>query len=376
MKRVGIIGGGLFGLAAALELSECSQVTVFEKSSRVLRGASYGNQNRFHHGYHYPRSVATGRDCLDSLPEFVARFGSALLTDFENYYCVANKGSKTSPEQYVRFCEKLHLPHDIGWPSASFLARDRIAECFQVPEPIIDLARLREIVTAEVARRPSLDLRLEAAVTGGRILHSGQKRLTITSRGRAVSRDFDYVVDCTYAHLNQFAEWVGSKPRPFQFELVEIPVVRLASRRRVGVTIMDGPFCSLLPYGATRESLLYHVEASVLDTVQAGAYEAPDCFDSNWESIVAKSAEFIPAVETARYIRSIFAVRAVDPASEDDDARRSVLVDQGHGCWSVFSGKLVAACRVAKELRRAAFGTASTGLHARASGAHRELPGR
>jgi FAD dependent oxidoreductase len=360
VKRVAIIGGGLFGLAAALETSDCSHVTVFEKSPRILHGASYGNQNRFHYGYHYPRSVATGRDCLDSLPDFVARFGESLLTDLANHYCIAKNGSKTSVEGYIEFCEELRLPHDIGWPSDSFLSRDRIAECFRVSEPIIDLVRLREIISKEVSRRPSIELRLEATVTDAKVLSTGQKRLTVASRGRVTPHDYDYVVDCTYAHLNEFAEWVGSTSRPFQFELVEIPVVRLATRQRVGVTIMDGPFCSLLPYGSSEESLLYHVEASVLDRAHARSYLAPECFDSNWESIVAQSADYIPIVGGSRYVRSIFAIRVVDPASENDDARRSVLRNHGDGCWSIFSGKLVAACRVAKELRQAAFGRDSS----------------
>ena len=359
MKHVAIIGGGLFGLAAALELADCSRVTVFEKSSRILHGASYGNQNRFHYGYHYPRSVATGRDCLDSLPDFVARFGGSLLTDLENHYCIARHGSKTSVKGYVDFCDQLHLPHDVQWPAPSFLARERIAECFRVPEPIIDLVRLRENIDREISQRPSINLRLDSTVSDGKVLPSGQKRLTVTAQGRAAPHDFDFVVDCTYAHLNELAEWVGSKPRPFQFELVEIPVVRLPTRQRLGVTVMDGPFCSLLPYGSTEESLLYHVEASVLDRAHAHSYDPPECFDSNWETIVAKSADYIPIVGSSRYVRSIFAVRAVDPASEHDDARRSVLRDHGQGCWSIFSGKLIAACRVAKELRVAAFGSTS-----------------
>jgi FAD dependent oxidoreductase len=357
MKRVAIIGGGLFGLAAALELSDCSQVTVFEKTSKILHGASYGNQNRFHFGYHYPRSLATGRDCLDSHPSFTERFGRALLSDLENYYCVAKEGSLSSVAEYVRFCDSLGLPHEVAWPGPEYLARPLIAECFRVPEPIIDLALLREIISREVARCPTVELRLETRVTDGTVLRSGQKRLTTVSPRGTETGEFDYVVDCTYAHLNQFAEWFGGTPREFQFELVEIPVVRLRSPKRVGVTIMDGPFCSLLPYGSTADSLLYHVESSVLDRVHAREYDPPECFDSNWESIVSQSSEFIPVVTDSRYVRSIFAVRVVDPKSQNDDARRSVLIDHGHGCWSIFSGKLTSALRVAQELRSAAFGS-------------------
>ncbi|HKN06157.1 MAG TPA: FAD-dependent oxidoreductase [Thermoplasmata archaeon] len=355
MKRVAVIGGGLFGLTAALELADRARVTVFERSSNILRGASYGNQNRFHFGYHYPRSAVTGRDCLASLPPFIARFGSALLSDFENYYCIAKDGSQTSATDYVRFCESLKLPHPAGWPSRDYLVRERIAACYRVPEPILDIAKLRRLLKFAIARHPNLELRLHCAVTDGRILPSGLKALTIESSGRSTGRSFDSVVDCTYSRLNELADWFGFAHRPFKFELVEVPVIRLRSARRIGVTVMDGPFCSILPNGSTRESLLYHVRGSVLDTFHGSRYDPPVCFDSNWSEIASESSEFFPAVASSEYRGSIFVVRVVDPRAERDDARRSTVIDHGSGCWSVFSGKLVTACRIALDLKSKIF---------------------
>lgn len=51
-RRMTIVGGGFFGVLAALKLSQHGfDVAIFEKQSSVLLGASYVNQNRLHRGY-------------------------------------------------------------------------------------------------------------------------------------------------------------------------------------------------------------------------------------------------------------------------------------------------------------------------------------
>ena len=61
-----IVGGGLFGLTTAIVLAEKGiNVTVLEKNYDVLKEASLVNQNRIHYGYHYPRSIETGRESIN-----------------------------------------------------------------------------------------------------------------------------------------------------------------------------------------------------------------------------------------------------------------------------------------------------------------------
>ena len=54
--RIAIIGAGFFGTACAIRLSKKHNVHLFEKKNTILCGASRANQQRFHLGYHYPRS--------------------------------------------------------------------------------------------------------------------------------------------------------------------------------------------------------------------------------------------------------------------------------------------------------------------------------
>lgn len=347
---MGVIGGGIFGLSCALSLGSHHEVTIIEKAATILAGASYGNQNRFHYGYHYPRSQATARECLDSLKLFLEKYGSAVLSDFQNYYCVANEGSKTSPEDYIKFCDTVSIPHTVEWPPETYLNRNKISVCFRVPEPILDLPLLRRIIDNQLPRYRTIDLLLRSRAVLGRKASNGKKILTVETDGIKKDFEFDYIVNATYNNLNDMCEWFGFDRRRFQYELVEIPVISIRNGKRIGLTVMDGPFCSILPYGLSRQTLLYHAKESVLDMQVAHKYVPRDCYSSNWTSIIDRSLEFMPILASVDYHYSIMAMRAVDPESERDDARRSELIEHEPGCWSIFSGKMISACKIAEEL--------------------------
>ena len=63
MKKVGIIGAGVFGCSAALELAKDFDVTVFDRANNILEGASTINHLRHHYGFHYPRLRAGTSSC-------------------------------------------------------------------------------------------------------------------------------------------------------------------------------------------------------------------------------------------------------------------------------------------------------------------------
>ena len=103
-SRVGIIGAGIFGLSCALNLDKSYEVVVFDQGDTIMAGATYANHNRHHYGFHYPRSIETAQQCLESRGQFEEMYGECCLWDFANYYCISKENTLTSPEDYVRFC--------------------------------------------------------------------------------------------------------------------------------------------------------------------------------------------------------------------------------------------------------------------------------
>ena len=110
MKKIAVIGAGIFGCSIALELNKNGfEVDLYESENDIMLKASKNNHNRIHYGYHYPRSVETANQSLEGLISFYGIFKDSIINSFPNYYCISNQNSNVSTKQYIDFCEKVGL---------------------------------------------------------------------------------------------------------------------------------------------------------------------------------------------------------------------------------------------------------------------------
>jgi hypothetical protein len=353
--KVAVIGGGIFGLSAAFELTSDFDVTVFEQNQELLKGATYANHNRHHYGYHYPRSYETARQCLESRHSFESVYGPCLVWDFKNYYAVSKTDTKTTPENYLKFCKDLDLYHKEEWPEEGAMSREKVALSLRVKEAVYDFNTLNRLVQYRLRESPKLSVLLNHRVTAGKLGDDGSKVLTVRHDAKTEEQRFDFVINATYASLNQFCDWFGFAPRQFQFNLQELAVVELPLQHKSGMTVMDGEFPSFIPLGFSNFFLLAHVVTSMLrrdSSFQTQSLIARSLnIESNWSGVQASCALQLPVVSQARYQRSIFVDRVVDAARSSDDARVTELMDHGSGCWSIFAAKVISCVSIAKKLR-------------------------
>ena len=352
--QVAIIGGGLFGVTAALVLARFCDIQLFEKASELFQGATFANHNRQHLGFHYPRSPETAFQCLESHGDFQRFYGEAEILDFPNYYCVAAHGSKVTPEQYLSFCHTVSLQYEQEFPPSGFLANGKIALSLRTNEGVCDLAAMKRIALRRIAREPTINVRTNRAVIGGAILDNGTKQLTVMGRDDAQIESFDFVINATYAHYNSFCNWFGFPCRDLQFNLQELNIVELPDRIGIGATIMDGAFPSLIPMGGTPYHLLAHVNESQLIR-ESSRQLTPllgriSVIESNWEGVLEASSEYLPVLRKARYIKSLFVDRVVDASASQTDARLTDITDHGSGCFSIFAAKLITCVSTADKL--------------------------
>lgn len=347
--KVGIVGGGLFGASCALEL-DSFHVALFEQSKELLTKASYANQNRHHHGYHYPRSEVTAKGCRDSEYDFLQLYGESLVS-FDNYYCISKYGSKTSAADYLEFCRKMSLPFEIAYPPKEFLDGSTIDVCLKVPEPIFDYYELKRLVASYLQERSNIEIRLRHRVIGCYLNSGGSKTLLVESSEGVESYTYDFIINATYSNLNQICEWLGFQPIELQFEVCEVPIVEIPIKQKIGVTVMDGLFGSILPFGRQNQYLVYHVEASIRERFVSRGPEPPlKEWRSNWPAIQDTVSQFIPIIKEAKHRESMYAVKIVDPKSEETDARVTQIIRHGEGVWSILSGKIVTCVETAKRL--------------------------
>jgi FAD dependent oxidoreductase len=349
-KHVVIIGGGIFGLTAAIVLGEKGfKVTVLEKGNDLMQEASMVNQNRIHYGYHYPRSRATCEESLAGLASFRAFYGRTINTSFKKYYAIAKNNSHINVKQFVDFAASLNLPLNEAWPEDGILNKDLLEACWLTPEPIFDYDVLKQIVLYRLAACKNIQVLRNAKPVSIKET-SSSKEITVANHPKI---NCDVIINATYSGLSDLLSAFGREPINAKYQLCVMPILEMQNPPSpFGVTIMDGPFCSLMPKGFQKGAfILYHVVHSVIQQ-HVGKKKI------DWEpingivemDIMEKSTPYYPIIKNMKLIGSWITTRIVLPQQEIDDARPTLLMNNGNNIYSIFSGKLTTCVDAANQI--------------------------
>jgi hypothetical protein len=344
--RVAVIGGGIFGVTAALHLDRAGhQVVLFERNTGLLLGASRTNQRRLHRGYHYPRSIETARSALSGARSFMAEFPEGVVSSCQRYVAIARDKSLIDAETFVRFLDRLGLEYSEAYPP--FLRRDSVELSLRVREPGIDIDQLRRLCWRKL-RRSRVQVRLRSPV------------------GLSDLEAFDHVVLATYASLNQLETEIPRSAVQYQFEVCEKPVIELPpAYGNTSLIILDGPFMCIDPIAGTDRFLagnvVHAIHAStvglvplvpkeLLGLIDNGLHRNPS--STRFPGFVASASPFLTGFEQADHIGSLFTIRAVLPHVEDTDTRPTLVRRLNERVTSVFSGKISTCVDAAREVVR------------------------
>lgn len=353
MKKVAIIGAGVFGTTAALELSKNNfEVVVFDRTDNILTGASTVNHLRHHFGFHYPRSKETVEEIKIARKSFEQEYGQSLSSFFDDYYGISLVGSKTAPEGFIDFCNRLKLPYIVSFPEEKYLDRKKIGICIKTPERVYDPDVLKGLILRKI-RAGNIKLKLNHNIIGGDIKDKC-KLLKIRCGSRNFEEKFDFVVNATYSNFNQFNKLMGFPRKTLLYELVELLEIQLPDDKKIGLTIMDGQFSSVLPRGEKGTFTLGHVKESVLAAVTSNDLDtfkmSSENTKSNKKNILKKGIEDFPFLKDAEVIRSLFVTRVVKANVDATDERPSEITQYGNGIYSIFGGKVITCCNIAKKI--------------------------
>ena len=354
--RVAIIGGGAFGAATAVKLAEHGfSICVFERLPGLMQGTT-SVANRLHRGFHYPRDEQTARQCIRGFHAFRENFEAAVLPGVFNAYFIANEGSLTSPEDFLSFCRRLSLPYREIGPDEFLPPVTNVSLGILTGEVMYDPLILNSLLKDRLCTA-KVEQRFNADVIDIRRKNGGYE--IITSHGS--SDHFDAVVNCCYADSNRLTARLGHSVQSRQYEYVAASIIELDLPQTVSISVLDGPFMCMLPFGAGGEYLLYHVEQGVI------AQDTTEFIDRNWlspetspfagvnkqqwfDAQLASCCTFIPALKHCRLKKFVQCPRVVLADSDDTDARQSILTEHEPGYIGVFSGKVNHSVWVADEI--------------------------
>jgi glycine/D-amino acid oxidase-like deaminating enzyme len=347
-----IIGGGFYGAAIASYLAKqrgLKRIVLVERESALLTRASYNNQARVHNGYHYPRSFTTAYRSRINLPRFVHDWPEAVKQDFTKLYAIARRNSKVTAKQFVRFCKEIGAKIEPADRSLRQLFEPHlIEEVFLVEEYAFDSSKLASWAETEL-RTCGVEVRFETRVTA---ISKGDKSLRVVVREKdgsdneIVSR---YVFNCTYSGLNQFGgDFPGTRTHLKQ-EITEMALMQVPPvLKELGVTVMDGPFFSMMPFPARGLHTLSHVRYTPHmhwnDKRGIDPYQKLNDYEraTRVDRMVRDVSRYLPAIQDAKYVDSLFEVKTILVKNESDDGR-PILFEKHEelpGCYSILGGKI------------------------------------
>lgn len=346
--EVVIIGSGLFGCCCAIELSRAGfKVDLIDKDKDIMLHASRVNHNRIHLGYHYLRSVDTAEQSIEGLLSFLFNYGHAVENQFSNYYAIAKERSKTTPEEFLNFCSKVGIGYDYEYPKEHLLDKSKLSACFKVPEPVFDYSILKKQV-AENLKKSGVNVKLNAELTDLKKLDGGVYQVSYGGK----DKNYDVVINASYAGFNNVNQMLNIPLKQLLYEQVVIPEFEYA-HPQFGLTIMDGPFCSVMPKGKDQNNfLLYHVKNSVFENKLALTLpEFSEKTNNEVDEIYTSSTLFMPFLKDVKRITYNQITRVVHRNS--DDARLTELhtYNNYNNYFAVLSGKISTCIQVALEIK-------------------------
>lgn len=323
-----VIGGGFYGCCLAVFLRRrFEKVLLVDRAERLLTRASRGNQARLHNGYHYPRSFLTAARSRKNLDAFRGEFPGGVVSDFRHLYAIARGDSKVGHRHFERFARSIGASLRPVTEQQNGLFTPRLIEAvYEVEEPAFDVNILR----AELLRRmdaAGVVVRTGREVSAVRVV-GGEIRAALAD-GAGIAAD--WVFNCTYSALNRIvpATEAAAPPR-LVHQLAEIALIEPPEAlRHLAVTVMDGPYFSIMPFPSEQLYSLTHVrytphlswtEASNPDLDPAELLRGP-LPETKFPWMIRDARRYLPVIGGARYVRSIFEIKTIPDGTKADDAR-------------------------------------------------------
>jgi glycine/D-amino acid oxidase-like deaminating enzyme len=352
-----VIGGGFYGMRiAAMTAAAGRSTTLLERTPRFFGRASMNNQARVHGGYHYPRSVLTATRARRNYARFRREFAAAIDDSFQHVYAIARHQSKLGAREFAEFCRRIDAPL-LAAPRAfaDKLDPNSVESAFLVEEGVFNAHHLAQqsLESADAAGAHCVVGFEAVAVEPG-----SHRRLRVQWRLDA-NRGYieaDWVVNATYASLNELLARSELAQVPLIHEHTEVAVVvPPPALRGYGVTVMDGPFWSSLPFPVFGAHSLTHVRYTPHARWRSDDATPPmlETHSSHFPLMQRDAERFLPAMRDAVHLLSLWETKTLLPRSAGDDGR-PILVqqhDDAKGLVSVLGAKIDSTYDVEDELR-------------------------
>lgn len=356
-----IIGAGIYGLYAAIYSSNknpLDRILVLEKEASAFTRATYINQARVHMGYHYPRSYSTAIKSARYFDKFVESYPNSIYSKFKQVYATSSDFSWTNAHQFEKFChdtkikceridENEYFKQNIC--DGSFVTQEYTYDAMILRDDMLNMASKCKNITIKY----NVEINSIEKTTDSYILYCNDDTYST-----------GFLLNSTYASINQILKKLNYDTFRIKYELCEIIICSVNERlKNVGLTVMDGPFFSIMPFGKTG----YHSLTSVTFTPHTVSYDVLPTFScqkgveyycgpenlgncnncphkpkSSWTQMSLLARKYMKDDLDFKYEYSLYSMKPILMNSEVDDSRPTVIKQYSKKpyFYTVLSGKI------------------------------------
>ncbi len=355
-----IIGAGLYGLYSALFCGKLGQsVLVLECDDAPFKRATYINQARVHMGYHYPRSISTAVKSRGYFDRFNEDYGLCVHSEFDQVYATSANFSWTNAEQFRKFCRDADIMCE-DEPVSRYFKDGMCDGAFLTKEYTYDAQILKDYFLTELAKYKGVTIKYSSVITD--IENTGSVYSVKLQDSSVYTAPF--LLNATYAGVNQILSMLKLEPFGIKYELCEIILCTVSDKlKNTGITVMDGPFFSIMPFGKTGlhslTSVTFTPHMTSYDSVPhfpcqaksggfCSAQRLGNCNDcpakpqSAWPFMSNLARKYLKDSLGFEYVSSLYSMKPILKASEIDDSRPTVIkkFSSNPTFVSVLSGKI------------------------------------
>lgn len=353
-----IIGAGIYGLYASLnENFSQKRILILEKEEDMLTRASYINQARVHNGYHYPRSISTAKTSAKYFDKFYEEYKFAINKEFKSIYAISKDNSYISKEEFETFCKSIHIPYQ-QIDASHYFKDGLISGAYETKEYVYDINLIRMHYKEKISKKHNIEISYHNYIKEVELKNS--EYILLLNDGNMVKTNC--IINTSYASVNQINELFNLPTYDIKYELCEVEIGEANQNLKdVGITIMDGPFFSVMPFGKTG----FHSLTSVNHTPHDTCYETLPNFDCQKKSkycskfqldncnhckykpktkvkdMLSLYKQYLKEEYKFSYKKSLFTIKPILLSSEQDDSRPTIITKHRDNPTfiSCFSGK-------------------------------------
>jgi len=355
-----ILGAGIYGLYAALFCASRGQsVLIIEYEDAAFKRATFINQARVHMGYHYPRSYSTAIKSAGYFNRFNRDYDFCILDKFKQIYATSKNFSWSDAPQFKKFCQAANICCEEINPSKYF-KEGYCDGAFLTEEYTYDAKILKNYFIEQLKNYPKVKILYNSRLKS--IENTGKKyEINLENKNKYES---SFVLNATYASVNQIQNMLGFDMFKIKYELCEIILCNVNEKlKNIGLTVMDGPFFSIMPFGKTG----YHSLTSVTFTPHISCKESLPTFEcqrksngfcsinqlgncnecpsrpeSAWPYMSKLAHKYMNDDLNFEFDHTLYSMKPILLASEIDDSRPTVIrsFSEKPMFVSVLSGKI------------------------------------